>query len=148
MPEIRTDDAPRRLRAVWLGPRGKTLAFEWTYVQWLLCLGLVIVCVTVLMLGLWPVDHVIAVVFGAGGGLLLGVRLSRWAIAHTDYDRPLRWWRATITGEWRRSRRLRPAAAHQLTAPGTRPLAAWAQTAIWGHRGHGPQPLVRPSRRS
>lgn len=31
MPEIRTDDAPRRLRQVWLGPRGFRLWFEWTY---------------------------------------------------------------------------------------------------------------------
>ncbi|MBM7799362.1 hypothetical protein JOE57_002283 [Microlunatus panaciterrae] len=34
MPDLRTDDGPRKLRAVWLGPKGATLPFEWTYVQW------------------------------------------------------------------------------------------------------------------
>ena len=34
MPHLRTDDGPRKLRAVWLGPKGATLPFEWTYVQW------------------------------------------------------------------------------------------------------------------
>jgi len=34
MPLLRTDDGPRRLRAIWLGPNGATLPFEWTYVQW------------------------------------------------------------------------------------------------------------------
>ena len=33
MPLLRTDDGPRRLRAIWLGPNGATLPFEWTYVQ-------------------------------------------------------------------------------------------------------------------
>ena len=34
MPNLRTDDGPRKLRAIWLGPKGATLPFEWTYVQW------------------------------------------------------------------------------------------------------------------
>ncbi len=38
MPRLRTDDGPRKLRAVWLGPAGSTLPFQWTYVQWLVTL--------------------------------------------------------------------------------------------------------------
>jgi hypothetical protein len=143
MPEIRTDDTPRRLRAVWLGPRGKTLAWEWTYVQWALCLGLVTLCSTVLMASLWPVDHVIAVVFGAGAGAVLGVRLAGAAVARTNYDQPLRWWRGTVIGEWRRSRRPPATTSVRLAAPRTpQELGRWAQDEIWGSSRKGPLPLT------
>jgi hypothetical protein len=143
MPEIRTDDTPRRLRAVWLGPRGKTLSWEWTYVQWALCLGLVALCITVLMLVLYPVDHVIAVVFGTGAGAVIGVRLASVIVARTNYDQPLRWWWQTVAGEWRRSARPQGESTVRLSAPrGERELSRWAQEAIWGPARRGPRPLT------
>lgn len=147
MPEIRTDDTPRRLRAVWLGPRGKTLSWEWTYVQWALCLLLVTLCSFVLLLALWPVDHVIAVVFGTGAGVVLGVRLASAAVARTNYDQPLRWWRRTVVGEWRRSSRPMASSSVRLAAPGTsQELGRWAQEEIWGASRKGPVPLSMQDR--
>jgi hypothetical protein len=127
MPDIRTDDTPRRLRAVWLGPRGKTLAWEWTYVQWSLCLALMVACSAVLLLLLWPVDHTIAVCFGIGGGSLIGQKLAAHAVAHTNYDQPLRWWRQTLRGEFRRSTRMPQDRVERLTAPPVAELARWAE---------------------
>jgi hypothetical protein len=142
VPEIRTDDTPRRLRAVWLGPRGKTLSWEWTYVQWALCLLLVTLCSAVLVSALWPVDHVIAVVFGVGAGVVLGDRLAGAAVARTNYDQPLRWWRLTVFGEWRRSRRPTPADSVRLSTPRVpQELGRWAQDEIWGAARKGPLPL-------
>ena len=147
MPEIRTDDTPRRLRAVWLGPRGKTLSWEWTYVQWALCLLLVTLCTAVLLIALWPVDHVIAVVFGTGAGAVLGVRLAGAAVARTNYDQPLRWWRRTVISEWRRSSRPMPATSMRLAAPGEpQELGRWAQDEIWGASRRGPVPLSMEDR--
>jgi hypothetical protein len=143
MPEIRTDDVPRRLRAVWLGPRGKTLSWEWTYVQWALCLLLVAVCSAILLAALWPVDHVIAVVFGTGAGTVLGVRLAGAAVERTNYDQPLRWWRRTVIGEWRRSSR--PAASTTVRVAArqeARELGRWAQEELWGATRKGPLPLT------
>lgn len=67
MPELRTDDGPRKLRAVWLGPKGATLPFEWTYVQW---------AVTLLMIpvGIGLVAGLIAI-----GGLLISGRVPWFA---------------------------------------------------------------------
>jgi hypothetical protein len=130
MPEIRTDDTPRRLRAVWLGPRGKTLSWEWTYVQWALCLLLVSLCSAILLAVLWPLDHVIAVVFGIGAGAVLGVRLASAAVARTNYDQPLRWW----------SRPTAPSSVRLVAPVGEKELGRWAQDAIWGASRKGPVP--------
>ena len=143
MPEIRTDDTPRRLRAVWLGPRGKTLSWEWTYVQWALCLGLVTLCSGVLVAVLYPADHVIAVVFGTGAGAVIGVRLAGAAVARTNYDQPLRWWRTTVIGEWRRSNRPAASTSVRPAAPPTpKEIGRWAQDEIWGASRTGPLPLT------
>jgi hypothetical protein len=148
MPEIRTDDTPRRLRAVWLGPRGKTLSWEWTYVQWALCLLLITLCSSILFAVLWPIDHVIAVVFGTGAGAVLGVRLAGAAVARTNYDQPLRWWRRAVIGEWRRSSRPMAATTVRLAAPrAAQELGRWAQMEIWGASRKGPAPLGMEDRR-
>ena len=59
MPNLRTDDGPRKLRAVWLGPKGATLPFEWTYVQWsAVLIGLVSTAATLLFMALaWWVNR-------------------------------------------------------------------------------------------
>lgn len=94
MPHLRTDDGPRKLRAVWLGPKGATLPFEWTYVQWAavligivvapMLLGPVVYLVTGLDAG-WGV--VLGLVWGCPLGAYLAVRLMR----RVTFDEPLRY---------------------------------------------------------
>lgn len=83
MPELRTDDGPRRLRAVWLGPKGATLPFEWTYVQWLVLLLIAGVASAVFMTAGWLLTHDLGLAIAAGvlwgwpAGAYLGVRVMR-----------------------------------------------------------------------
>jgi hypothetical protein len=112
MPELRTDDGPRKLRAVWLGPKGATLPFEWTYVQWAVTLlfvpvGIVLVAAGVAVVGLVTVGHPpwftvwFGVIYGAPAAVYLAVKLMR----NVHFDEPLRYKLATFREEWgRRSR--------------------------------------------
>jgi hypothetical protein len=93
MPQLRTDDGPRRLRALWLGPNGATLPFEWTYVQWLVVLvsaGLV-GNVLAALAWWWTQDLVYvvaaAVLWGWPAGAYLGTRIMRGV----SFDEPLRY---------------------------------------------------------
>ena len=96
MPVLHTDDGPRRLRAVWLGPTGATLPFEWTYVQWVATLAAIPVAVGVL----WAVGTLvhqlipgfddfliwaIALTWGPAFGVYLTVKVMR----HVSFDQPL-----------------------------------------------------------
>ncbi len=96
MPRLHTDDGPRRLRAVWLGPSGATLPFEWTYVQWVATLVVIPIAVVVLA-GLGIVVHqlfpgfdmflvwAIAWVWGPALGVYFTVKVMR----HVTFDLPL-----------------------------------------------------------
>jgi hypothetical protein len=108
MPQIRTDDGPRRLRAVWLGPRGARWYWTWTYVQWAVTLLAVVVGVLVVTGLIWLAsgDIKVAVIIGPLWGGTVGVVVTKRLMAHVDYDRPLRYWRSTIKGEWKESERL------------------------------------------
>jgi hypothetical protein len=89
---------------VWLGPAGHTLAFQWTYVQWLVTLvaipvGSTLGALTLRLLGagwVWTVG--IGVLWGGAGGLWLAVRLMR----HVTFDEPLRYQRRLVKGEFGR----------------------------------------------
>lgn len=93
MPNLRTDDGPRKLRAVWLGPKGATLPFEWTYVQW----SAVLIAVVVVPLLLGPLvwlatgdvawGLILGIVWGGPTGAYLAVRLMR----RVTFDEPLRY---------------------------------------------------------
>jgi hypothetical protein len=104
MPRLRTDDGPRKLRAVWLGPAGHTLAFQWTYVQWLVTLvaipaGSAVGAVSLRLLGAgWVWTAGIGILWGGAGGLWLAVRLMR----HVTFDEPLRYQRRLVAGEFTR----------------------------------------------
>ena len=104
MPRLRTDDGPRKLRAVWLGPAGHTLAFQWTYVQWLVTLvaipaGSLIGALLLRLLGAgWVWTAGIGVLWGGAAGLWLAVRLMR----HVTFDEPLRYQRRMVRGEFSR----------------------------------------------
>lgn len=98
MPQLRTDDGPRKLRAVWLGPKGGSLPFEWTYVQWvatimLMPLGIaagqsVIALVARGLTGDWQLWFAIPI--GACVGGFAGVWLSVWLMRNVTFDEPLR----------------------------------------------------------
>jgi hypothetical protein len=96
MPRLRTDDGPRKLRAVWLGPAGSTLPFQWTYVQWLVTLVAI------------PVGSMIggALVWTLGIGVLWGGAAGVWAavklMGYVSYDEPLRYQRRLVRGEFSR----------------------------------------------
>ncbi|MFL6064471.1 MAG: hypothetical protein ACJ72G_07350 [Friedmanniella sp.] len=112
MPELRTDDGPRKLRAVWLGPKGATLPFEWTYVQWavtllMIPLGVALVSLLIALAGLASIGHPpwftlwFGLIYGAPMAVYLAVRLMRGV----TFDEPLRYKTATFREEFgRRSR--------------------------------------------
>lgn len=101
MPDIRTDDGPRRLRALWLGPKGYTLPFEWTYTQWFVVFltaicgsaiaGLVGLGFAVVLLGLdrllWSL--ILAGIFAAAWGFPAGVWLGVRAMRNVTVDEPI-----------------------------------------------------------
>lgn len=114
MPRLRTDDGPRKLRAVWLGPKGATLPFEWTYVQWTVTIVAVPTAATVAAAAAWLLGApgwvlVLAVLYGAATGVYLAVKAMR----NVTFDEPLRHKTATVRAELgRRGRRAgRPATA-------------------------------------
>lgn len=98
MPELRTDDGPRKLRAVWLGPKGATLPFEWTYVQWAVVLlmipaGVLLVWGGIALAGLLIIGHPpwfafwFGVIYGGPAAVYGAVRLMRGV----TFDEPLRY---------------------------------------------------------
>ncbi len=105
MPRLRTDDGPRKLRAVWLGPAGSTLPFQWTYVQWLVTLaaipiGAALGGVLVWLLGAgWVWTLAIGVLWGGAAGVWVAVKVMRYV----TYDEPLRYQRRLVRGEFSRS---------------------------------------------
>jgi len=111
VPELRTDDGPRKLRAVWLGPKGATLPFEWTYVQWsvtllMIPLGVALVALLIAVGGLLTIGHApwftfwFGLIYGAPAAIYLAVRLMRGV----TFDEPLRYKTATFREEFGRSR--------------------------------------------
>lgn len=103
MPALRTDDGPRKLRAVWLGPKGATLPFEWTYVQWsvtLLAVPLAAAVAVVLARAVGAPGwlQVLAVLYGGVTGVYLAVKAMR----NVTFDEPLRHKTATVRGEFSR----------------------------------------------
>lgn len=112
MPELRTDDGPRKLRAVWLGPKGATLPFEWSYVQWavtlaLIPVGILIMAGIIALAGAATIGHPpwftgwIGTIYGGPAGIYAAVRLMRGV----DFDQPLRYKLATFRDEFGRSTR-------------------------------------------
>ena len=105
MPHLRTDDGPRKLRAVWLGPKGGTLPFEWTYIQWCVTLVAVpavagVVAALSALLGApgWLV--VLGMLYGAAAGVYLAVKIMR----NVTFDEPVRHKTMTARGELSRKR--------------------------------------------
>ena len=124
MPELRTDDGPRKLRAVWLGPKGATLPFEWTYVQWavtllMIPLGIGLVSLVIALAGLVTVGHApwftlwFGLIYGAPMAIYLAVRLMRGV----TFDEPLRYKTSTFREEFGRQSRERAEGITEWTMP-------------------------------
>lgn len=114
MPKLRTDDGPRKLRAVWLGPAGHTMPFQWTYVHWLVTLlsglgGGLAGGALIFSLGaglVWTLGF--GCLWGCAAGVYGSVRIMR----HVTYDEPLRYQRDLLRTEF--SRRLSSPAQDRL----------------------------------
>ena len=113
MPELRTDDGPRKLRAVWLGPKGASLPFEWTYVQWsvtllMIPLGIGLVSGLIALVGWVTVGHPpwftfwFGLIYGAPLAVYLAIRLMRGV----SFDEPLSYKTSTFREELGRRQRV------------------------------------------
>ena len=131
MPRLRTDDGPRKLRAVWLGPAGHTLPFQWTYVQWAVTLIAVPVAGTIGTAVVWLLlgDPVWA--FGIGGlwcgaaGVYLAIRLMR----NVTFDEPLGYQRRLVRGEYAREFAA-PVGASRIAVQFAEPQIGYLSTAV------------------
>lgn len=124
MPELRTDDGPRKLRAVWLGPKGAALPFEWTYVQWSVTLlmipvGIGLVSIIIAVLGWVTVGHApwFTVWFGLIYGAPLAIYLSIKLMRGVTFDEPLRYKTATFREELGRQQRTAAEGALEWSMP-------------------------------
>lgn len=141
MPLLRTDDGPRRLRAVWLGPRGNRFWVEWTYVQWAVFAGLTIVFAVLVFGLLFLADPSLAAMACVPWGLMMSYVVTKWIMDHADYDRPLRYWRWVFRSEWRRSQRTPREAAVRIAAPDSTELAHEVDAALYTRRDARPRSL-------
>lgn len=137
MPPIRTDDAPRALRGVWLGWAGFTLPFEWTYLRWGITIAAAFVSLPLFGLALWVTTGawLFALAGGTvcaiGTGILLGDLLSRGA----SFDEPFGYragvlaegWRAFRRGSTRAVRLAAVAPAAGDLGPGARRSMGWGR---------------------
>ncbi|MPZ60156.1 MAG: hypothetical protein GEU93_02435 [Propionibacteriales bacterium] len=103
VPSIRTDDAPRRLRAVWLGPRGHTLSWAWEYRRWATFGAIWLGFSAVLGLILWQAEPLLGLIAGPMWAMPFAHLVTARLMPYVDYDRPIRYWRRVIPGEWKRS---------------------------------------------
>ncbi|HEX8509077.1 MAG TPA: hypothetical protein VF635_06220 [Propionibacteriaceae bacterium] len=102
MPWLRTDDGPRKLRAVWLGPSGSTLPFQWTYVQWAVTLCAIPLGIGLLWLAMAAVGIPVAWIwpFAVPWGGTFAVYLAIRVMAPVTFDEPLRYHQRLLRGEW------------------------------------------------
>lgn len=105
MPVIDTDDDARRLRAVWLGPKGMRWPFTARYVAWACWAGMAAVASTVVGSLLWPVAPrnlagLLLLVAGIG---LAGPVLAIWPAAAVmrvvTHDKPVKYLTRALRAE-------------------------------------------------
>jgi hypothetical protein len=103
MPRLITDDAPRRLRGVWLGPKGVRWPVDWTFAQWGVFAALTIACPLAIFSAFVFLNWYLAISNGLLWGPVAAYFLTKRVMRFVDYDRPLRFWFRQIRGEWKRS---------------------------------------------
>lgn len=132
MPPIRTDDAPRRLRAMWLGPRGARWPVDWTYPQWgvFVILLLTVPPLIFFLVAWWDVAFAAAFAFG---GPVIAYRVTTSMPKWVNYDRPLRWWVGVLRAEFSHSTRLSKLEERRHRVSGIAPveLSKGAQRALY-----------------
>lgn len=161
MPLIRTDDGPRKLRDVWLGPRGATIPVAWTYPMWaaqllqalVLCPGLG--AVVSVVIGNWWVGMIavpLILIYPMG-------RLTYKVMSTIDYDKPAGYQWRTFRGHWKNGPVAPSPDAQQVTmpaVPGCRGLSRAVLLALrWTDGGQLPEgepaipaaPMYVPRRR-
>lgn len=106
MPILSTDDQARRIRYIWLGPRGFRLPEArfpawglFVFVTFLLC---------ALSFALAPPGTRLAVL-GCIIAPLIALPLTRLVMRYVDHDRPLRYWMNVVVTELDTPRPLDPA---------------------------------------
>lgn len=148
MPRLRSDDGPRHLRAVWLGPKGATLPFTWTYVQWLgtllfaVVLGWVALAITFAITRDFVYTVAGTVLYGWAPGLYLGMKV----MAYVDVNEPVRFKRQLLRTQLsRKHRELPPAPVHwQMSAPRITPLGEGALHCLRWWDDASQHPLTPP----
>lgn len=142
MPELRTDDGPRKLRAVWLGPKGAALPFEWTYVQWTVTLlmipvGIALTCLVIAIAGWATIGHPpwftfwFGLIYGTPAAVYLAVRVMRGV----TFDEPLRYKTTTFREEVGRRQRVAAEGVTEWAMPWPKlaELPPAAQQLLGGH---------------
>jgi len=119
MPVLRSDDSARKLRAVWLGPTGASLPFEWTYTRWAATLAAIpttylLLHALVLLVG---VDDATATMVGLVFGPYLGIAVVGKVTAGVSFDQPLRYRLQVARAELSRRTPAPVAQSWEVTAP-------------------------------
>lgn len=101
MPDIHSDDGTRQIRLVFLGPKGLTLPFEWTYMQWGVCVGLGSALAWLLNKITEPLGFWYGILYGFYG-LIIGVIAGVLLMKRVSFDEPLHYkaltlWRLFVT---------------------------------------------------
>lgn len=100
MPPIRTDDGPRSLRAVWLGPKGMTWPMEWSYARWAATFLASTVTLPVFVGLFWFLTR--AVLFAPLAGAVCGLPAAVWlgarVTAGLSMDQPITYRAGVVAG--------------------------------------------------
>lgn len=136
MPYLRTDDGPRGLRVPWLGWKGFTFGFEWSWQRWIVT-GLAafvtvpaLYQVTKVLTNSWLFNGFAAALFGAVAAVWVGAK----ATETISLDEPLTY-KATVAWETARTAiRPKPVQARlRPVAPACNDLSAGAARSLgWG----------------
>ncbi len=152
MPELITDDGPRKLRNVWLGPKGLRLPVEYTYTHWLMLA--ILLPLTVFVVG--GVATGLFTLLGVKDSWYIGLLTSPFALLgavllvqkvaeHLSFETPFGYLHSATTAEWRESEV--HAADTDTTAevrvPTIEPVSYWTASAMRWPTDECPPPVPR-----
>lgn len=126
MPLLTTDDGPRKLRNVWLGPKGATLPWQWTYGQWAATiLGVPAVCfvlaTTIWLITRWDAYMTYLMVYLCVGYLLVRAVMRLWK--YVEFDTPVSYLLSVAKREWREGEVADQEGSQQFAMPRLRHLS-------------------------
>lgn len=141
MPLLTTDDGPRKLRNVWLGPKGATLPWQWTYGQWAATvIGVPAVCFVVAtvvwLITRWPAYWVYLLTYLFLGYFLIEAVRKLWK--YVGFDTPVPYLVSVFKREWREGQIADQEGTHQFVAPRVRELSHATMRAMrWPENDEG-----------